>query len=172
MTLTKLKPQISSTLALKVVEYLSKTDPLLISDAIKQVEKPEPSFDYFFVLERTMHKYCSKKQIQPESIIGNKIGKQGMWERTLFMAVIFKLYSPEIFTGFYNLTDNLRKELAGMLECDPTWISQQVTPIISFMNDKRLPEVRDHVNKYVELLRNEITVKEVKEVNPVTTLFQ
>lgn len=170
--LTKQKFSISPSLAVKIVEHLSKTNPGLIKEAAEQVEKPHADFDYFFILERTLHNFCKKKNIEPESIIGKKIGNQGMWDRTIFMAVIFKLYSPEVFTGYYNLTDNLRKELAGMLECHQTWISQQVAGIVSYMHEKNYTEFREQVNGYVSLIKNEIKVKEAEaEDNPVSTLF-
>lgn len=172
MTFTKPKFTVTPTIAVKIVEHLQKEHPQLISDAFNQVQKPEPSFNYFWILERTFNKYCLEKQIIPESIIGEKVGKQGQWERNLFMAVVFKLYSPEIYTGHYNLADGVRHELAGMLQVHETWISQQITGIVSYWNDKRLPEFRQQVEKYSDILNNSIKVKEVKEEAVNVTLFQ
>jgi hypothetical protein len=146
----------------KIVEYLERTQPAIIADAAEQIKKPEAEFNYFYLLLKVLNAFCKRKGFPPERIIGINLGGQATWERTVFIAVCLKLYSPAIFKTdvTYDIRDKLREELAGMLEIPtPNWISQQIGGIIVSM--RAYPEFRDQVNEYVEHMKNEVQIKHV-----------
>lgn len=166
------------TLAVKAIEYLQKHYPKIVNEAVQQIEKPEADFNFFFTLLQVFHKFCEKKDVSMEYIKGEEKGNKHVWDRTVLLAIVFKLYSPEVFIkpeGYkehcYNLRNGLREELAGMLECHPTWISQRVGSIVVWMEKDNYTEFRTQVNDFVQYMKHEIHVKEVEKSEPIT-LFQ
>ncbi len=152
----------------KIVEYLKKEQPLLIKDAAKQVEKIEPHYHYF---GRTLCKifgvFLERRNITEEYIQGVNIPRQAVAERTLFIAVVLWLYSPAVFNTkvSYNVEDGVRHELEGILLCNESWISQQVSTITSYYNSN-YQEFRDMVNSLLEFIKAEVNEKKVIETEP------
>lgn len=161
-------------LCIKIVEHLQKENPLLIEDAAKQVEKIEPHFHFFFLIYPILSYFCAKRRIQPSQIKGVHLSRQMVYERTLFIAVVLRLYSPSIFRTnvSYNVEDGLRRELFGLLQCNKEWISQQVDGIARNYN-RNYQEFKDQVNDLLMFIKSE--VKEVvveEEVKQEVELFQ
>lgn len=162
---------LKSSLCVKVVEHLLKESPLLIQDVVKQVEKPDPFFNYYHLLPKILNVFCAKRNISVQDITGVHIPRQAVHERVLFIALTMKLYSPGVYKGIYSIEDGLRHEVAGMLQCSPQWISQQVGTIVLWYN-RNLLEFGDIINEIISVITKEIDIKEVMEESKSVELFE
>jgi hypothetical protein len=86
----KKKLSISPALATKAIAHLYKNNKQLVEDAIKEVEKPKPYFDYIYLFPRMLTRFCELKGYPESHIIGVDIGQQRKWEQTIFIAVLAK----------------------------------------------------------------------------------
>jgi hypothetical protein len=160
-TVKKQKFQISPTLAVKAIERLYKTNREIVDEAIKEVEKPLPYFDYIFLFPKILTKFCEEKGYPEDHIKGVDIKAQRKWEQTIFIAVILKLYSEAVFKQIYDIENGVRHNLAGMLECNEHGISQTIPKIIQYMTV--YDEFKDQVIKYTDLMKSEFKVKKVDD---------
>ncbi len=155
-----------ASICVKVVEQINKDNPEIIESAIKIIEKPKAGLDYLHLLPIVFYKFCKKRSIEPSYIIGVNIERNAIHERTLFIGVVLKIYSPGVFKSIYNIDDGVRHELEGMLKVQPHWISQQVGSIVLWYN-------RDHDNfraNIDEVVNEVITEKEEKLIKSLEQL--
>jgi hypothetical protein len=154
---------ISPSLAVKAIQRLYKKNRELVTETIKEVEKPAPYYDYIFLFPKILSKFCEVKGYPETNIIGVDLGGQRKWEQTIFVAVILKLYSEAVFKQIYDIENGVRHNLAGMLECNEHGISQTIPKIIQYMGI--YDEFRDQVVKYTDIMKEEFKVKRVEDDN-------
>jgi hypothetical protein len=143
----------------RIVKAIQDRHPDVLEEAKEIIKLPEATIHYFFVLPRILRLFCEFKKIADASFIGNHISRAGVGTRTTFIAIIYKLYNPEIYTPYYDKSkDNLRNELSGMLQCNPATISQALDSIPVQL--KAYEEFRNEVETFVDYVRGKMVEKE------------
>ncbi len=139
--------------------------PAVLEEIKPKLAAPQPVFVHAKLLPALLKRFCELKGITEQSVIGIRQGKEMLTttvkNKTLFIAVIVKLYDPQLLTFIHtkNLKDNLRKDLSKLLKTHPTWISQIINHIRQYLNPhKSLPaydDFKNEVNKIAKVFEQE-----------------
>jgi hypothetical protein len=162
--LKKIKPKF-------LLNYLQQRDPSYLRNIPTEIfEPPAPVIIYLTKLPEILVEFCSNKGIKPDELKGNNRNRP---EKKIFIAVVLRLYNPELLTGIHSdrMKDNLRKELSGILEWNEECVSQVVNDIRTFLNPtktfKAYEGFRNEVNEAYEHI-----VSVFVPVTPVYNLFE
>ena len=79
-------------------------------------------------------------------------GKDSKEHKTMFIAVVLKLYNPDLLTGIHVevMRASLARELSGVLKVDRSWISQQVSDIKTYLDPHRPLKAHEDFRKEAE----------------------
>jgi hypothetical protein len=113
--------------------------PHLVEEILPTLTKPEPILTHSIHLPKLLKLFCDYKGIKEEQLKGINIDRDLADTRRLFIAVVLTLYNPEIFTGIHGdkMKDNMRHELAELLQYNKCSISQETGVIKTFMDTSR-----------------------------------
>jgi hypothetical protein len=111
----------------------------MLSEIEPKILRPQPVFVHSILLPALLKRFAELKEVSEKSFIGIGLGPEGNELKILFIAVVITLYDPSLLTGIHStcMRLNLREELAGLLQTDRTWISQQTDKIKSYLNPNK-----------------------------------
>lgn len=156
--------QAATTINIKQVYNAIKIYHPHILEAIKpKLVKPEPVFKHTIFLPALLKRFCELKEVSQVSVIGIYRGREAMDIKVLFIAIVIKLYDPQLLTGVHTeiMRNNLAEELSGLLSVERTWVSQKTTQVRAMLNPHRpkpaYHDFKEEVERFAKVLEIEFS---------------
>jgi hypothetical protein len=119
--------------AMKMNDYsrIGKVIQMCYPEMLREIEpkilRAQPVFVHTILLPALLKRFAELKEVSEERVVGIWRGVEANEMKVLFIGVAIVLYDPCLLTGIHSgcMRLNLAEELAGLLQTDRTWISQQ-----------------------------------------------
>lgn len=127
--------------------------PNIYQELRPMVERPMAMFRHLNRLRILRQLYCEYQQVDESTLVGiNKETnrRESSEHKELFIAVIIKLYNPEIITGYdEKIMDGLCEELSDILECNRVQVSDFAQGIRLKLNPEKNMNAYAHFKQVV-----------------------
>lgn len=145
----------------QVYNALKIFHPEILEDIKPKLVKPEPVFKHAVLLPVLLKRFCELREVSQASIIGTYKGQEAVDHKELFIAIVIKLYDPQLLTGVHTeiMRNNLSEELSGLLQTERSWVSQVTTKVRTILNPYRLrpayQDFKEEVDRLAKVLEIE-----------------
>lgn len=105
-----------------------RTCPEIAARCMTILEKTKPELHDVSLIPQIFRIFCDHNKIKPSDFPCLR-KTDNIYMRLVFIAIIIKLYNPEVL-NYYSANrvkrSSIRKELAKVLNAQPSWVSQKV----------------------------------------------
>lgn len=113
---------------------LYKIEPAIATRILSMIVKIKPERTQLNEIQPMFMHFCKYMNYEYGNILNHK--KRTIYIKYVFIAVIIKIYNPELITGYHlpNMKRNLRCKLSSVLHMNASWISQKIPMILLWLN--------------------------------------
>ncbi|MCW3108473.1 MAG: hypothetical protein JWQ09_2979 [Segetibacter sp.] len=147
------------------LQYIGRAIKILKPDVLEEIKplliRPLPILIHFTLLPALLLRFCELNNVFEKEVVGIWQGKDSKEHKTMFIAVVLKLYNPDLLTGIHVdvMRASLARELSGVLKVDRSWISQQVGDIKTYLAPYRPLKAYEEFRKEAEELARVLEVE-------------